>query len=97
MTFTAIPTQPFLATNDLSADLFPVLSELTVAQAAKIIGEPEGYIDELLKAGLVAFRQENGERLIQRDSFLEFEAEDREMGEALTEITRWSQEMGLYD
>jgi len=88
---------PFLAPNEQNTASFPVVSELTVAQAAKMIGEPEGYVDELLNAGLVAFRQENGERLILRDSFLEFEAEDRELGETLAEMTRWSQEMGLYD
>lgn len=97
MTLTLAPSHTFPITDGRNIDMSLASSGLTVAQAAKIIDEPEGYIEELLKAKLVAYREENGERLIERDSFIEFEAKDREMGEALAEITRWSQEMGLYN
>jgi len=102
MSFTIAPPQPFLATCDLSVDS-PALptselpSELTVTQAARMIGEPEGYINELLNAGLVEFRQRSGERLILRGSLLAHEAEYQRGLEGLAEITRLSQEMGLYD
>ena len=97
MTLTLAPSHTFPMTDGRNIDMFPAPSELTVAQAAKMIGEPEGYIEELLKAKLVAYRVENGERLIERDSFLAHEEECREMEEAMADITRWSQEMGLYD
>ena len=95
MTFTISP--PFEAIGEQGMELFPSLSELTVAQAAQLIDTPEGYIDELLDAGRVVFRWENNKRLVQRDSLLNFEAEYQEGVEALAEITRESQEMGLYD
>jgi len=97
MTFTAIPSPPFLATNDLSTELFPAVSECTVAQAAKILDMSEGCVNEYLDDGIIAFRLVNGKRLVQWDSLLEFEAEDREMKETMEDITRWAQEMGLYD
>jgi hypothetical protein len=98
MTFTATLPQSFLTTSGQDIDLFPVpSSELTVAQAAKILDMSEGCINELLNDGIIAFRQEKDKRWVQRDSFLEFEQEYREQGEALADIARWSQEMGLYD
>ena len=95
MTFTISP--PFEAIGEQGMELFPSISELTVAQAAQLIDTPEGYIDELLDAGHVVFRWENNKRLVQRDSLLNFEAEYQEGVDALAEITRESQEMGLYD
>jgi len=56
-------------TGKQNVGVFSTVSELTVAQAAELIGEPEGLINELLKFGLVKFRLENGERLVQRGSF----------------------------
>jgi len=97
MSITTAPSPPFLTTGKQNVSLFPVVSELTVAQAAKMIDVSEGYIDELLKAGFVAFRLENGERLVHRDSLLEHEAEYQRGLVGLAEITRMSQEMGLYD
>jgi hypothetical protein len=43
------------------------------------------------------FRTKNDERWIQRDSLLEFKAKFQKRCEGLAEITRMSQEMGLYD
>ena len=97
MSLTVTPSSPFLATDEQSVGLFPLPSELTVAQAAKLIDASEGYIDELLDTGFVAFRLENGRRLVRRDRLLEHEAEYQEGLKGLAEITQMSQEMGLYD
>ena len=97
MSLAITPSSPFLATDEQSVGLFPPPSELTVAQAAKLIDAKEGYINELLADGLVAFRQKNGEHLILRDSLLEYIQDlDRRLA-ALGEMVRWDQEMGLYD
>jgi hypothetical protein len=83
--------------SGLDMGSLPVPSELTIAQAAKILGMPEVCLDELLDRDGLEFRQEGNCRLIQRDSLLAFEEEYREQGEALDDIVRWSQEMGFYD
>ena len=92
MSITATPLSSTPITDGL-----PISSELTVAQAARLIDVPVGYIDELLDTGLVVFRWENDKRLIQRDSLLGFETEYQDGLETLAAITRESQEMGLYD
>jgi hypothetical protein len=51
----------------------------------------------LLDAGYFVYRQENGERLVQMDSLLEFEQEQERGHAALDEMVRLDQEMGLYD
>ena len=97
MSLALTSSPPFLTTDERDFGAFPMVSELTVSQAAKLIGVSEGYINELLLDELVAFRLENGVRLIQRDRLLEHEAEYQEGLKGLAEITRMSQEMGLYD
>ena len=96
-TFTAIPSPPFLATQSLHTDSFPTVLECTVAQAAKILQTSEGYVNEMLNAGHIAFRLKNGERLIRKNSLLEFANEQKWVREGLEEIVRLSEEMGLYD
>jgi len=97
MTFTAIPSSPFLATTDLNTDLFLTMSECTVAQAAEILDMSEGCVNELLRDKIIASRMLNGNRLVLRDSLLEFEARYRKRLAAVAEISREWQEMGLYD
>ena len=95
MTFTISP--PFEAIGEQGMELFPSVSELTVAQAAQLLDMSEGCVNELLDDEIIKFRLEQGQRWVQRDSLLEFDAEYREKRKAMAEITRWSQEMGLYD
>jgi len=90
-------TMPYLATGEPEIGRFPVVSELTVAQAAKILDGPIGLVNELLDAGLITFRLKNGERLVQWDSLLSYAQEEKRNNEALAEIVRLDQEMGLYD
>ena len=96
MTFVTTSTSPFLMT-DGSVGIVHAPTECTVAQAAKFLDMSEGCVNEFLDDEIIAFRLKNGERLVQWNSLLEFEAEYREGREAMAEITRWSQEMGLYD
>jgi len=95
MTLTAIPSYPVAGSR--SFDLFPQPSELTVAQAAEFLDGSEGYVDELLNAGLIVFRLKNGKRLVQWDSLLDFAQEEDRKNATLNEMVRMDQEMGLYD
>ena len=79
------------------AALFPAPSELTVAQAAKFLRSSEGYVQELLDDGLLEYRQEEGQRLVQWNCLADFE-QKRERGyQALERIFQQFQEMGLND
>jgi hypothetical protein len=95
MTFTISP--PFEAIDEQDIEMFPSLPELTVAQAAQFLDMSEGCVEGLLDLGILEFRLDDGRRLVQRDRLLEYESDYRRGLEALAEITRESQEMGLYD
>ena len=74
-----------------------VQTEYTVSQAASFLRTSERHLNDLLESGRIAFRQENGKRLVQRNSMLDYE-QWRERGHAwLDEMVRMNQEMGLYD
>ena len=97
MSLAITPSSPFLTADEQNVGLFPPPSELTVAQAAKLIDASEGYINELLQTGRVVFRQENGVRLIRQDNLLQYE-QDRDRRHAkLDELFRLFEEMGLSD
>jgi len=94
----AVPSSPtFLTTDVRNVDLFPAPTELTVAQAAALLDVPEGYIDELLDDDLVEYRLEGTQRLVNRDGLLEYEQRRKRRHEALNEMVRLDQEMGLCD
>ena len=97
MSLAITPSTPFLTTDDQGVGLFPMPSELTVAQAAKLVGSREGYINELILDELIAFRLVNGERIVERDSLLEYERDQKRRHAALNVMVRLDQEMGLYD
>lgn len=78
-------------------EIVPGLAELTVHQAATFLDETEGYVNELLDDSDLTFRQEGDQRLIQRESLLEFAQEKRRSGDLLAKITQDAQEMGLYE
>jgi len=97
MTATIAPPRPFSVADRHDLDMFPVLSECTVAQAAQFLGNSEGYVEELLKDKTISFRTENGERFVQWDSLSAFERRRTWMRAGVDEIVRLSEEMGLYD
>ena len=96
MSLTA-PLSSVLATGAMDIGMVPTMSEYTVAQAAKCLRMSEHHLNNLLNAGYIAFRQENGERLVQLDSMLEYEQWIERRHEAFNEFIRMNQEMGLYD
>jgi len=97
MTFTTTLTPPISMTGGQNIGIFPVPSELTVAQAARILDMSEACVEDYLDDGIIKSRWENDMRLIQPDSFWEFDQKQKRMEEGLNEIVRLSQEMGLYD
>ena len=95
MTFTAMPSLLMPDVQDI--DMFPSVSELTVAQAAEFLDGTEGLINELLECGLLKSRLENGKRLIQWDSLEEFAREEERKDVALAELFRMFREAGMSD
>jgi hypothetical protein len=92
-----IPSQPFLIEDEQNIDLFPVPSELTVAQTAEFLRTTERHVNDMLDAGKFKFRQEDGERLVLWSSLVAH-VQWRERGRAwLAEEARENQELGLYD
>ena len=68
MSVTAAPLHTFTTTDGRNISTFPMVSECTVAQAARFLDVSEGYVNEMLNAGRVIFRLEDGERLIEWDN-----------------------------
>ena len=97
MSLTAAAPPTFPITNNRDIDTFPAESECTVAQAARFLDVSEGYVLEMLNAGRVLFRQENGERLIEWNSLRDYRTKWKCRHAALDEMVRLNQEMGLYD
>jgi hypothetical protein len=97
MSLTAAPLQTFPITDSRDIDTSPAVSECTVAQVAQFLDVSEGYVTEMLNAGRVKFRQENGERLIEWNSLQDYWKEWKRRHTALDEMVRLNQEMGLYD
>ena len=96
MTLTATLSS-LTATDGQDIDLFPLPSELTIAQAAKILDRREGLIHELIEDGDIDSRIVNGELMVVRDSFLNYKQDRDRKFAALAEMVRENQEMGLYD
>jgi len=97
MSATVAPPHTFSIADGQSISMSPMVSELTVAQAARLLDVPEGYVNEMLNASRVIFRMEDGERLIEWNSLQDYEREWTRRNAALDEMVRLDQEMGLYD
>lgn len=87
----------FSTTNSQDIGILPTVSELTIAQAAEIIDMSEACVNSWLNLGRIAFRLENGERLIQLDDLLEFERDWKRRLAAADELFSMFREMGLSD
>jgi len=98
MTFaTATLPTSFLMPHGQDIDLFQMPSELTIAQAAKMLDSREGLIHELIEDGLIACRVKNGERLVQLDSLVEYRQEwERRMTQA-DKLFSMFREAGMSD
>jgi excisionase family DNA binding protein len=91
MTLT-IPSHSFQTEVGFSAP-----SELTVTQAAKLLGVSDGYINELLDFNVLEFSEDGGCRLIGRAELLEYAQERKKKHAAADELFRMFHEMGLSD
>jgi hypothetical protein len=96
MTLT-LPSHSFLTETGQNVDLYPVSSDLTVAQAAALLDMSEACVNDLLNIGVLEFRRESGERLLLRDPLLAYKERCERIEAWLAEESRWNQEMGLYD
>ena len=97
MSVTAALPHTFPSIDRRSVDMSPSVSECTVAQAARFLDVPEGYVNEMLNAGRVEFRLEDGERLIEWDSLRDYEQKWKRRLAGLAEMVSLDQEMGFYD
>jgi len=74
--------------------------EINVEEAAKIFFHlsPRYVKEELLDKGEIAYREESGEKLMKLGEVMQYDKKLRiRRREAQAELTRISQEMGLYD
>jgi len=84
--FLTISPHSVLPGESQDVDLFPVSSKLTAAQAAKVLRMSEHHLNNLLTAGYIAFRQENSERVVLRESMLNLEEERERKHAALNRM-----------
>ena len=87
----------FLTTGEQDVVLFPTKAELTVAQAAQVLDLPESAILELFSLGVLEYRQEGSQHLLDRDHVYEYKQQQEEGLILMRELMRLSEEMGLYD
>jgi len=95
----AVPTShAFLTTDGQNVDLFPMLTELTVSQAAQVLGVSDGYVEELLADDLLEHRREGGKHLIDHNKLLAYKQYREHRCAECEELMSMFQEMGLsYD
>lgn len=87
----------FLMADGQPVEVVPALTELTVHQVANFLGFTKGHINELLQDNILEYRWDGDQRLILRESLLQFEQEYRAGRAAMAEVTSLSQKMGLYN
>ena len=97
MTLTVAPSHIFPTTDGRNIAMFPTVSECTVAQAAQFLDSTEGLVQELMDAGLIAFRLENGERLIEQNSLSNYLHEEERRLAMADELFSMFREIGLSD
>jgi len=86
-----------LMADGQEVEVVPAQSELTIRQAAKFLSMSETRVIRLLDDNIIRYRQEGDERLVDRESMLEYDQKKKRGISILAEIARESQEMGLYD
>ena len=93
---TLLSPSPYL-TDAQDIAVFALPSELTVAQAAKILDTSEACLNQLLDIGAYEFRQDGDQRFIERDYLMERAQQRARRRMGLREMVQMNQEMGLYD
>ena len=76
----------------------PVDVELTTQEAADILNVSRPYLVRLLESGAMPYTRTGAHRRIRLGDLLSYKAvRDAERKQALDDLTRLNQEMGLYD
>jgi len=72
--------------DGLTIERFIIPTELTIEVTARFLQMSEHRVNDLLDAGRIEFRQDNGERLVQWESLLAFDLERQQIGRALRKM-----------
>jgi len=81
-----------------AVEVVPIHSKLTTQEAANLLNVSRPYLIKLLEEGKLPFHYVGSHRRIRFDDLIAFrEEQDRKSEEAMTELVRLSEEMGLYD
>lgn len=84
--------------NNRTVFIVPIGPMLTTQEAADILGVSRPYLVKLLENGEIPFSSVGTHRRVHVNDVLEYKKRrSKEQEEALGELTRLSQEMGLYD
>lgn len=84
--------------KNLAVAITPVAKRLTPQQAARMLNVRDQYFEGLLENGDIPFRATGTIRLIALEDLLAYKrVRDAQTRQALDELTRLSEEMGLYD
>lgn len=84
--------------EDLAVSIMSVHRGLTTQQAADLLDVSRPHLIQLLEQGEMPFHMVGTHRRIQLDDLFHYKRKrDEERSEGLRELTRMSQEMGLYD
>lgn len=83
--------------NGRAVTIAPIDAELTTQQAAELLNVSRPYVVSLLDNGAMPYRKVGSRRRVRLEDVLAYrEGSQRRSREALAELARESQELGLY-
>jgi excisionase family DNA binding protein len=85
-------------THERAVTIVPINKEVTTQEAAVILNVSRPYLVKLLEQGDIPFIKIGAHRRIRLDDLMDYKTHrDAERDKALAELTRLSQDLGLYD